>query len=140
MSCLLFLTTAIYAEPPAERQRGTQGLVPFAVSVRNTGSRPLDCEATTAHWYSVALGTVAGGADLSTTLWKNAASGEVFILNRRRDRMPVQRFWCGEEGKSWSTRSDISMPTRRDSRPSPIALTCAGGAQGVVCQPAPAPR
>ncbi|HEY0209124.1 hypothetical protein [Acerihabitans sp.] len=139
MSCLFFFTTAICAGESTNYQRGTQGLTPFLVVVNNTGHHPLDCEITTAHWYSVPLGTVAAGATLSTGLWKNIASGEVFILNSRRDHMPVQRFWCGEPGRSWQTRYDVVISTHKDESPRSMTLDCAGGADAdaVQCRTAP---
>jgi hypothetical protein len=54
--CFIFFTTASYAADSAMPQRGTQGLLPFAIKIKNSGVSPLDCQVTTAHWYSVALG------------------------------------------------------------------------------------
>ncbi|NDL65449.1 hypothetical protein [Acerihabitans arboris] len=97
----------------------------------------MDCEATTAHWYSVPLGGIAPGATLSTGLWKNVGGGEVVILNSQQDRMPVQRLWCGEEGRSWQTRREVALSTRGGEKPLSIALDCAGGAGRILCRPAP---
>ncbi|TCL07109.1 hypothetical protein EZJ58_5413 [Sodalis ligni] len=135
LSCFLFFTTAIYAGEPAESQRGAQGLLPFSLTVGNGGTSPLDCQATTAHWYSLDLGRVAAGKKISAPLWKNLASGEVIILNEHQDRMPVQRIWCGAEGQSWQTRSEVILPTGRGERPQSIALTCASLAGSVACRP-----
>src|SRR5476651_1744633 len=77
LSGLWFLTTAIYAAQHIPTARGNAGLAPFTVAVRNIGEGTLDCQVTTAHWYSVALGAVAPGAGLSTVLWKDIASGEI---------------------------------------------------------------
>ncbi|WP_413723374.1 hypothetical protein ACL2XG_23455 [Sodalis sp. RH24] len=137
LPCLFFFTTAIYAGESTNYQRGTRGLTPFLVVVNNTGHRPLDCEATTAHWYSVPLGAVAPGATLSTGLWKNIASGEVIILNDHQDRLPVQRFWCGEQGRSWQTRYEVALSTHRGESPRSLTLDCAGGADPIQCRVAP---
>ncbi len=135
LSCFLFFTTAIYGGEPAEGLRGTQGLLPFSLTIGNSGTLPLDCQATTAHWYSVDLGRVEAGKKISAPLWKNLAGGEVFILNVNQDRMPVQRIWCGAEGQSWQTRSDVALPTRRGGRPQSMVLDCASLAGPVRCRP-----
>ena len=139
LSGLWFLTTAIYAAQHIPTARGNAGLAPFTVAVRNIGEGTLDCQVTTAHWYSVALGAVAPGAGLSTVLWKDIASGEILMLNSQQDRMPVQRFWCGEAGKSWQTRSDIVMPNRRNVQPPSLALVCTSSGERVQCRSAPVP-
>ncbi|WP_213989870.1 hypothetical protein [Sodalis sp. dw_96] len=135
LSCFLFFTTAIYAGEPAESQRGTQGLLPFSLTIGNSGTSPLECQATTAHWYSVSLGRIGAGKKISAPLWKNPASGEVIILNAHQDRMPVQRIWCGAEGQSWQTRSEVTLPTRRGESPQSIALACASLAGSTNCRP-----
>ena len=136
LSCFLFFTTAICAGEATNSQRGAGGLSSFTISVSNSGRTPLDCQVTTAHWYSVELGSVAPGKALSAALWKDLHSGEVFILNTREDRMPVQRIWCGAAGRSWRTRSEMPLPTRIGERPRPVTLACAAGDGAVSCRPA----
>jgi|GEM_PF-1542644 hypothetical protein len=134
--CFIFFTTASYAADSAMPQRGTQGLLPFAIKIKNSGVSPLDCQVTTAHWYSVALGLVDNGRTLVAPLWKNPASGEVIILNSHQDRMPLQRFWCGVAGQSWQTRYEVSLPNQRDIRPHDILLDCANHGGTVHCHAA----
>lgn len=135
LSCLFFFTTAICAGESINVQRGAQGLTAFPLRIVNGGARALSCQATTAHWYSVSLGVIAPGERLNVRLWKNVAGGEVIILNSRRDRMPVQRLWCGEEGRSWLTRSEVVLPTRGGERPRPISLDCAAADGPIRCRP-----
>lgn len=137
LSCLLIFTTAICAAESTNYQRGSQGLTPFLVVVNNTGHLSLECEATTAHWYSVPLGAVAPGATLATGLWKNVASGEVVILNSHQDRMPVQRFWCGTAGRSWQTRREVALSTHKGESPRSLTLDCDGGTDPIQCRTAP---
>ena len=135
LPCFLFFTTAIYGGEPTESPRGSQGLLPFTLTVSNSGTSPLDCQATTAHWYSVGLGQVDAGKKISAPLWKYVASGEVFILNSHQDRMPVQRIWCGAAGQSWQTRSEVTLPTRRGDRPQSIGLNCVSQHGPIDCRP-----
>lgn len=139
LSAFIFIAAAGHAAQPAMPQRGIQGLLPFAVGIKNSGVSPLDCQVTTAHWYSVALGLVSHGRALTAPLWKDLASGEVFILNRHQDRMPVQRFWCGIAGQSWQTRYEVSLPNRRALRPHDILLACADHGGSVQCHGATMP-
>ncbi|TCW00472.1 hypothetical protein [Biostraticola tofi] len=133
-ACLLVVSHAGAEQAPVVRQ-GTAGLTPFTLSIYNAGSKPLDCQATTAHWYSVALGQLALGQQLNIALWKNTASGEVIMLNRSLDQMPLQRLWCGEEGKSWQTRADIRLPNHRGATVQSIALDCTANPSPVECRP-----
>ncbi|WP_345995205.1 hypothetical protein [Sodalis praecaptivus] len=136
LSGLLLLTHTASAGDKVNYHRGNAGLQAFSVTVNNQGHIPLACQATTAHWYSVELGTLAPGATLSTRLWKNPVTGEVFILNQSQDRLPLQRAWCGIAGDAWRTRADIALPIRRSPTVAAIALRCAADADRVACRAA----
>ncbi|WP_148297106.1 hypothetical protein [Candidatus Sodalis pierantonius] len=58
---------------------------------------------------------------MSTRLWKNTVTGEIFILNQYQDRLPLQRAWCGIAGNAWRTRADIALPIRRSPTVAAIA-------------------
>jgi len=109
---------------------GTQA---FDVTIRNAGAMPLACDATIAHWYSNALGDVAPGATLRFTLLADPADGAVFLRNATGDDMPVQRLWCGLKGKSWETRSEITLERRAGTVPAAIRLDCAAEPEGTTC-------
>ncbi|MFS2222349.1 hypothetical protein [Pantoea sp. B65] len=137
----LFISAVIFSSPLMAQEtlhveRGTQGLDKFVIAVNNQGAQALSCEVTTAHWYSVALGDIAPGKTLDTALWKNSRSGEVFILNQQQDRMPVQRFWCGQHGASWQTRYQFTLPDRRQQTPHSGQFTCREASNSTQCQPA----
>lgn len=128
-----FFSSSLMAETMPV-QKGTRGLEKFVIQVTNQGNQPLSCVVTTAHWYSVALGDIAPGNSLPTTLWKNTQSGEVFILNQHQDRMPVQHFWCGHQGGSWQTRYQFTLPDRRQQRPHPAKFNCHEGGTSTLCK------
>ncbi|KAA8999445.1 hypothetical protein FJU30_14020 [Affinibrenneria salicis] len=87
----------------------------------------------------MALGDIQQGKTLRFNLWKNSATGEVFVLNAHQDRMPVQSLWCGESRDAYNSRRQLALPDRRGRAPRPITLRCAAGAQRVNCRPASDP-
>ncbi len=127
---ILLSSVAGAAEPAA---RGSAGLSPLAVSVRNTGSEPVACGAAVAHWFSVELGTAAAGATVTIPLWRDPATGAVFTLNPSQDRLPIERLWCGLEGRSWATRSEVTLP-RKPGAADDISLACAPEAGRLACR------
>ncbi len=135
----LFIFAVIFSSPLVAQEtlhveRGTQGLDKFVITVDNQGTQTLSCEVATAHWYSVALGDITPGHTLHTALWKNRRSGEVFILNQLQDRMPVQRFWCGQRDNSWQTRYQFMLPDRRRQRPYSRRFACRETTNGTECR------
>lgn len=116
--------------------RGTQGLVAVPFRLANASGRPVVCAAAIAHWYSAEIGRAAPGGHLEAELWSKPATGEVFLLNDRQDRMPVQRLWCGYEGADVSTRSDIALAHRAGTAEPAVDLICGaeGGAPGLACR------
>jgi hypothetical protein len=116
-------------------ERGRAGLEEIALSVTNSGAESISCGATLAHWYSQPIGTVAPGAVITSKLWLQRESGAVFILNDLEDRMPVERLWCGKDGESWGTRSEIPLERRKGESVTAIRLDCAAGPQKTDCRP-----
>ncbi|MBP2170024.1 hypothetical protein J2125_003216 [Erwinia toletana] len=131
----IIILSPLHAEETLHIERGTQGLDKFIIAVNNQGQQPLSCEVSTAHWYSVALGDILPGRTLQAALWKNTRSGEVFILNQQQDRLPVQRFWCGQQGASWQTRYQFTLPDRRQQTPQSHQFNCREAAHSTQCQP-----
>lgn len=130
-SLAILLSSAAGAAEPAVR--GSAGLSPLAVSVRNTGDAPLTCGAAVAHWFSVELGTAAAGEAVTIPLWRDPETGAVFTLNASQDRLPIERLWCGLAGRSWATRSEIALP-RRPGATDDIALACAPEGERLACR------
>ncbi len=118
------------AEPVA---RGSVGLSPLTVSVRNTGSEPIACGAAVAHWFSVELGTAPAGEAVTIPLWLDPAEGAVFTLNPSQDRLPIERLWCGLAGRSWATRFEITLP-RQPGPADDIAIACAAESERLACR------
>lgn len=114
-------------------ERGRAGLQEVALTVRNGGQIAIACGATLAHWYAQPIGTAEPGATVTSSLWLNRGTGEVFLLNPSEDRMPVERLWCGRKGQSWATREEIPLARRAGQALPPIHLTCAVTADAVRC-------
>lgn len=123
------------ADENAPTAKGTDGLAPAPVAIANATGEAIACGATLAHWYSADLGTAAPGGRIAIAFWADIATGEVFLLNARGDRMPVQTLWCGFDGRSWETRAPIALDRRAGEEPKPVDLTCAASAgEKVACR------
>lgn len=116
-------------------ERGRVGLDEIPLAVTNAGNEALSCGATLAHWYSQPIGTVAPGGVMKSSLWLQRETGAVFLLNQLEDRMPVERLWCGKDGQSWATRSEIPLQRRRGEAVGTIAVTCEINAEQIGCHP-----
>lgn len=127
MTAAAFLSLGISA-PHAEEapiiHRGTENLVAVPFHVTNDADRPIACGAALAHWYSASIGAAAPGATISATLWSNPKTGEIFVLNKHEDNMPIQRLWCGFEGQDVTSGSDVRLERQAGRSEPPITLDC----------------
>ncbi|MDR6951375.1 hypothetical protein J2X65_000723 [Ancylobacter sp. 3268] len=125
-----------FAEEAVVVERGVEGLAAVPFQVANRTDRSISCSAAIAHWYSADIGVAEPGGRLEAGLWSKPATGEVFLLNDRQDRMPVQRLWCGYAGADVSTRSEIGLVRRAGSAEPALDLVClsAGRAQPLDCR------
>jgi hypothetical protein len=111
---------------------GTDGLSPVSLTVANAGKEPLACNADIAHWYSVELATVVPGKAASLELWFDPKSGTYAALNDKRENLPVERFWCGIEGRAYATRSQIALD--HGAAPATLQLTCTDKSGRLICE------
>jgi hypothetical protein len=86
---------------------GAGGLQAMSLTVRNDGPAPIACGAAVAHWLSLDLGRADPGHEIRVVLWRDTGSGAVYAVNAKRDRLPIERLWCGIEGRSWETRAEL---------------------------------
>lgn len=114
--------------------RGVDGLVRVPMTFTNAGSTAISCKSAMAHWYSLDLGTATKGAKLAVDLWADPKSGEVYLLNDKQDRMPIQSLWCGIEGRSWETRADVALERRAGQVPAAQNLVCTEADGRVRCK------
>jgi hypothetical protein len=114
--------------------RGVAGLTALPFAARNESPDPIVCSAALAHWYSVEFGKAAHGESVQASLWYDPRTGETFVLNALKDRMPIQFLWCGIAGDAWANRAIVALPQRAGVAPAPLELTCAPHGRGLACR------
>lgn len=131
-----FSAVPVFAEEAMVVERGVEGLVAVPFQVANRTDRSISCSAAIAHWYSAEIGVAEPGGRVEAGLWSKSATGEVFLLNDKQERMPVQRLWCGYAGADVSTRSEIGLVRRAGSAEPALDLIClsTGVAQPLDCR------
>lgn len=108
-----------------------QGLVAVPVEVRNSGKAAILCQAEIAHWFAIDLAGVAPGDSASLDLRFNTLTGAWAAMNTRGEALPVERAWCGLEGRTYETRWNLILG--RD-HPQPLQLDCRAGGAGLECR------
>jgi len=124
VAMLCALGAARADEAPPAVLIGTDGLTAVPFTAENESAGSIACDAAIAHWYSATLGEAAPGARVEATFWSEPASGVLYVLNDKRERMPVQALWCGVAGRSASTRSDVQLARRIGIVEPAIHLVC----------------
>lgn len=114
-----------------EVRKGTDGLVPAPLTVANATSRPIVCIAEIAHWYSAELARAAAGNDAEIDLWRDPADGAFVALNDSEENLPVEKLWCGFEGRSYETRSELMLD--RGAPPAARSASCREQDGKLVC-------
>ncbi len=131
MSAKLILGFILCLTAPAAlaAERGTAGLVETPFTARNAAALDISCSVSIAHWYSAELGKASPGGAIQSSFWSDPASGTLYLLNEAGDRMPVQLTWCGFAGRSWESRSVLTL-----ARGGATDLTCVSGDAGLTCR------
>ncbi len=114
-----------------EVRRGTDGLSPVSLALNNDAGEAIACSADIAHWYSVELATVDPGAEIRIELWFEPETGTYSVLNDKRENLPVERLWCGFEGRAYATRAQIVL--ERTALPTERPVSCGGTANRLSC-------
>ncbi|MFV0244480.1 MAG: hypothetical protein ACK5IB_05595 [Qingshengfaniella sp.] len=110
---LFFATAATASEPYSPYSgilRGTDGVAPVRLRIRNDTNGPLTCTAALAHWYSQPLGTVGTGQTLDLSLWHAPENGTLSLLNAGEDQMPLEAIWCHTPARA--DRARLRLPLR----------------------------
>lgn len=127
----LCLTLALGLASPGAvaAERGSKGLVETPFVARNAAESEISCSVSLAHWYSAELGRAAPGTKISVSFWHDPASGALYLLNEAGDRMAVQMTWCGFAGRSWETRSVVTLAQGKAAD-----LTCVSAMDRLACR------
>lgn len=112
---------------------GTDGLAMVPLTISNSGSEGLSCNADFAHWYSAGIATVEPGKSARVELWFDPATGTFTILNDKRENLPVERLWCGLSGRAYATRTQITLD-RTDAAKGTRAVSCGTKQDSLVCR------
>jgi hypothetical protein len=116
-------------------RKGTDGLSSLILSVANAGSETIACHADIAHWYSLELAKAAPGAALDIELWFDPKTGTYAALNDKRENLPVERLWCGIDGRAYATRALVSLDRHAEAQPAATrTLSCAESGDRLVCR------
>jgi hypothetical protein len=119
---LAVMVTATTAAATAEMEA-----VPLTVV--NAGTEPVSCQAEIAHWFSAELASITPGRDASLDIWRNPATGGHATRNQHGEFLPVERAWCGIEGRAYVTRWQITLGPAMPRR-----LTCAAAGDTLDCR------
>lgn len=131
-ACLVFMSVAGAVElRPIEVRKGTDGLDPAPITVANRSSRPIVCVAEIAHWYSAELAQAESGAQAPIALWRDPSDGAFVALNDSEENLPVEKLWCGFEGRSYETRAELFLD--RAAPPAARSVVCREAQDRLVC-------
>lgn len=116
-------------------RKGTDGLSPLTLTVTNAGANAIACHADIAHWYSLELAKAAPGAALDIELWFDPKTGTYAALNDKRENLPVERLWCGVDGRAYETRALVSLDRHAEAQPAAKRmLSCAESGKRLACR------
>ncbi|RST85046.1 hypothetical protein EJC49_17875 [Aquibium carbonis] len=125
-ACAVFMFPVAAAETVDPR-----GLVRLPVDVRNSGDAVIRCQAEIAHWFAADLASIEPGQQASLDLRYDTVSGAWATMNVHGEALPLERAWCGVEGRTYETRFDLDLG--RD-QPQARRLDCRAEGAGLTCR------
>ncbi|MDI6024781.1 hypothetical protein QBK99_00970 [Corticibacterium sp. UT-5YL-CI-8] len=125
------LVLALTAPAIAGKTVDLDGLSAVPVEIRNSGAAPILCQAEIAHWFSTDLARIAPGESAKLDLRFNLRSGTWAAMNAQGEALPLERAWCGVEGRTYETRWDLSLAR---TRPMAQQLDCRAEETGLDCR------
>lgn len=129
--CTAVVTLGLISAAIAGETVDLESLVAVPVEVRNSGTTPILCQAEIAHWFATDLARIAPGESASLDLRFDPLSGTWAAMNARGEALPVERAWCGLEGRTYETRWNLSLG--RD-QPQARQLDCRGEGDRLNCR------
>lgn len=108
-----------------------EDLVSIPTEIRNSGATPILCQAEIAHWFATDLAVVEPGGSAVLDLRFAARTGTWAVLNSQGEALPVERAWCGVEGRTYETRWTLALDR---ARPEPVRLDCRAQTSGLDCR------
>lgn len=129
--CISLVTLGLVAPAVAGDTVDLNSLVPVPVEVRNSGTTSILCQAEIAHWFATDLARIAPNDSASLDLRFDPQTGTWAAMNARGEALPVERAWCGLEGRTYETRWNLSLG--RD-QPQARQLDCRGEGPTLHCR------
>jgi len=108
-----------------------EDLVPVPTEIRNSGDSAILCQAEIAHWFATDLALVEPGGSASLDLRFAAQTGTWAVINSEGEALPLERAWCGVEGRTYETRWTLMLARER---PEPVRLDCRARESGLDCR------
>lgn len=127
----VFLGTVFAAPAVAAETVNQDHLVAIQIEIRNASVAPILCQAEIAHWFATDLAAIVPGERADLGLRFDTASGTWAAMNARGEALPVERVWCGFEGRAFATR--WNLPLVRDE-PKGHALDCTAEGERLSCR------
>ena len=127
VALLMLLTAPAIAGKTVDRD----SLVAAPVEILNSGAAPILCQAEIAHWFATDLARIVPGDSASLDLRFDPQTGTWAAMNTRGEALPVERAWCGLEGRTYETRWNLSLD--RD-QPQARKLDCRGQGTSLDCR------
>lgn len=106
-------------------------LVSVPTVIRNAGSLTILCQAEIAHWFAADLARVAPGERVELELLFAPHTGVWAVLNAGGEALPLERAWCGLEGRTYETRWPLALGREN---PVTVTLECHDGASSLHCR------
>lgn len=122
---------ALTAPAMAAKTVNPDHLVAVPIEIRNTSSAPVLCQAEIAHWFATDLATIAPGERAELGLRFDTATGTWAAMNAKGEALPVERAWCGFEGRTFETRFDLTLEREK---PQPRTIDCTAEDQRLGCR------
>jgi hypothetical protein len=106
-------------------------LIVAPIEIRNTGAAPVLCQAEIAHWFAADLARIEPGYQADLGLRFDTATAAWATINARGEALPVERAWCGVEGRTYETRWNLYLA--RD-RPPKQSFDCVALEESLACR------
>lgn len=99
--------------------------------IRNSGASAILCQAEIAHWFATDLALIEPGGTAVLDLRFEATTGTWAVINAEGEALPLERAWCGVEGRTYETRWTLVLEREH---PEPARLDCQAQDSSLDCR------
>jgi hypothetical protein len=94
------------------------------IEIHNVGEAPMRCLLVLAHWVTIDVPIVPGGARRTVALRRQSGDGALFLPRADGRRMMVENLLCGEDRRWWETRGEVPLLPLRKGAVGRLEATC----------------